>query len=153
MRSIFCVAVLFALCIVGYPLRVDSFSTGSSTPATFRPRTSVVSFMAGGSDVDPNEIIARRITVRGDVNGGYVRSSIVNEASRFRRLIGTMSPPENESDTAEVYVEGKRKMVDGFIRWCEKGSKHVGLSQTLTVENVEEEEPTGLYDGFYAKTN
>ena len=60
-----------------------------------------------------------------------------------------MSPPD-DTDTAEIYIEGKRKMVEGFIRWCERGN--VGLSQKATVVKVEEEEPTGLYDGFYVKT-
>ena len=41
-------------------------------------------------------------------------------------------------------------MVDGFVRWCKKGN--VGLSQVVGVDTVEEEEPTGLYDGFYVKT-
>ena len=41
-------------------------------------------------------------------------------------------------------------MVDGFIRWCEKGD--VGLSQRASVTDIKEEEPTGLYDGFYVKT-
>jgi acylphosphatase len=60
-----------------------------------------------------------------------------------------MSPPD-DSDTAEIYVEGSRKMVEGFIRWCQKGN--VGLSQVVGVHEVKEEEPTGLYDGFYVKT-
>ncbi len=47
-------------------------------------------------------------------------------------------------------TQGKRKMVDGFVRWCKKGD--VGLSQQATVSDVKDEEPTGLYDGFYAKT-
>ncbi len=42
-------------------------------------------------------------------------------------------------------------MVDGFVRWCKKGSAKVGLSQTLEVVDVEEEVATGLYDGFYVK--
>lgn len=41
-------------------------------------------------------------------------------------------------------------MVDGFVRWCKKAN--VGLSQVVRVEEVKEEEPTGLYDGFYVKT-
>ena len=41
-------------------------------------------------------------------------------------------------------------MVDGFIRWCKKGD--VGLSQRASVTDIKEEEPTGLYDGFYVKT-
>lgn len=59
-----------------------------------------------------------------------------------------MTPPD-ETDVAEIYVEGKRNMVDGFVRWCQKGD--VGLSQVTRVETVEEEEPTGLYDEFYVK--
>jgi len=102
---------------------------------------------------DANELIGRRITVTGDVNGGYVRTCIINEASKFRGLIGTMSPPDDDSDTAEIYIEGKRKMVEGFIRYCDKGSKKVGLSQKLAVKEVQEEIPTGLYDGFYAKNH
>jgi len=42
-------------------------------------------------------------------------------------------------------------MVDGFVRWCKKGTEKVGLSQILEVEKVVEEVPTGLYDGFYVK--
>ena len=57
-----------------------------------------------GDAEDPNEIIGRRITVQGDVNGGYVRTCINNEAGNFRRLLGTMSVPD-ETDEAEIYVE------------------------------------------------
>ena len=60
-----------------------------------------------------------------------------------------MSPPDN-SKTAEIYVEGKAKMVEGFIRWCRKSS--VGLSQQIIVDEVIEQEPTGLYEDFYVKT-
>ena len=42
-------------------------------------------------------------------------------------------------------------MVDGFVRWCEKGTAKVALSQKLEVDRTTEEVPTGLYDGFYAK--
>jgi len=61
-----------------------------------------------------------------------------------------MSPPD-DSDTAEIYVEGRRKMVDGFVRWCKRGK--VGLNQVVTVVSVEEDEPTGLYESFYVKTH
>ena len=47
--------------------------------------------------------------------------------------------------------QGKKKMVDGFIRWCERGN--VGLNQVIGVSEVLEEEPTGLYDDFYCKTH
>lgn len=41
-------------------------------------------------------------------------------------------------------------MVESFIRWVKRGN--VGLSQVTTVTSVLEEEPTGLFDGFYVKT-
>ena len=41
-------------------------------------------------------------------------------------------------------------MVEGFIRWCQKGD--VGLSQTIKVESVSDEDPVGLYDDFYVHT-
>jgi len=99
-------------------------------------------------DNDPNEIVARRISLEGDVAGGYYRSCVRNEAGRFRRLCGTMTPPD-DSRQAEIYVEGKRKMVEGFCRWVKKSD--VGLSQTITVSDVLEEDPTGLYDEFYVQ--
>jgi acylphosphatase len=62
-----------------------------------------------------------------------------------------MTPPD-DSNRAEIYVEGTRNVVEGFVRWCEKGSKNIGLSQVIAVTEVIKEEPTGLYDDFYAKT-
>ncbi|KAL7571188.1 hypothetical protein ACA910_008850 [Epithemia clementina (nom. ined.)] len=116
----------------------------SSSPRTFR-------LWAETDDgTDDDDLIARRIIVEGDVQGGYYRSCVLNEAGRFRRLVGTMSPPDYSSRQAEIYVEGKRKLVEGFIRWCRRGK--VGLSQVTTVAEVIEEEPTGLYDDFYVET-
>jgi len=51
-----------------------------------------------------------------------------------------------------MIAQGTPRNVEGFIRWCKKGTKSIGLSQTLDVIEVLEEEPTGLYDGFYVKT-
>jgi hypothetical protein len=34
--------------------------------------------------VDPNETVARRIVVKGDVQGGYYRSCVLNEVRRWR---------------------------------------------------------------------
>lgn len=58
---------------------------------------------AGGQE----DVIARRIIVQGAVQGGYYRACVLNEAGRFRRLVGTMTPP-NDTDTAEIYVEVRR---------------------------------------------
>jgi acylphosphatase len=60
-----------------------------------------------------------------------------------------MTPPDDSSE-AEIYIEGKRRMVEGFVRWCSKGD--VGLSQVITVKEVVDEEPTGMYDEFYVKS-
>jgi len=57
---------------------------------------------------DDSDLIARKIIVSGDVQGGYYRSCVFNEAGRFRRLVGTMSPPE-DSNEAEIYVEVSRR--------------------------------------------
>mmetsp|Transcript_27209 Transcript_27209/g.42733 ORF Transcript_27209/g.42733 Transcript_27209/m.42733 type:complete len:159 (-) Transcript_27209:264-740(-) len=120
--------------------------TPPSTSTTTRHAASSTAAKEGG---DPSEIIARKITVCGDVDGGYYRACVKNEGSRFRKLIGTMTPPD-DSKKAEILVEGRRKMVDGFVRWCQRGN--VGLSQAITVESIVEEEPTGLYDDFYVPT-
>jgi hypothetical protein len=48
-------------------------------------------------------------------------------------------------------TQGKRKLVDGFVRWLSRGN--VGLNQQASVTDVKEEDPTGLYDGFYVKTH
>jgi acylphosphatase len=104
----------------------------------------------GGNDGDDDEIVARRIIVKGDVQGGYYRACVLNEAGKFRRLVGTMSPPDDSSDEAEIYVEGKRNMVEGFVRWCQRSK--VGLNQLVVVTDVHAEEPTGLYEGFYGQT-
>jgi acylphosphatase len=61
-----------------------------------------------------------------------------------------MSPPD-DTDSAEIYVEGKRKLVDGFVRWCRRGNKNVGLNQITQVKEVIDENPVGLYDDFYVK--
>lgn len=99
---------------------------------------------------DPNEIITARIKVKGDV-GGYYRTCVLNEAGKFRRLTGTMSDPD-DSKTAEIYVEGKRKMIEGFVRWVKRGN--VGLNQFTEVADVEySNEPSGMYENFYCKTH
>lgn len=49
-------------------------------------------------------------------------------------------------------LKGKRKLVEGFVRWCHRSDKKVGLNQKIDVINVSyDEEPTGLYDAFYCQ--
>ncbi|CAB9508579.1 expressed unknown protein [Seminavis robusta] len=119
----------------------------STSPPTTSGNTAL--FLAS-TDHGDDDFVAKRIIVKGDVQGGYYRSCVLNEAGRFRRLVGTMSPPD-DTDTAEIYVEGNSKMVEGFVRWCKRSK--VGMSQVVGVEEVRDEEPTGLYDDFYCKTH
>lgn len=56
-----------------------------------------------------------------------------------------------KSKTDSEDSQGKAHMVDGFVRWCKRGN--VGLSQVISVRDVIEEEPTGLYDAFYVKVD
>jgi hypothetical protein len=49
-------------------------------------------------------------------------------------------------------LKGRRKLVEGFVRWCHRSDKKVGLNQKIDVINVAyDEEPTGLYDAFYCR--
>jgi len=81
---------------------------GSSVNAFVSPKSPQSAFdfsiAAESSESTPDDIVARRIIVEGDVEGGYYRSCVRNEAGRFRRLSGTMTPPD-DSGTAEIYVE------------------------------------------------
>merc|ERR1712071_340558 len=54
----------------------------------------------GNADDDPDEIITASIKVSGDV-GGYYRACVLNEAGKFRGLVGTMSPPDDRRE-AEI---------------------------------------------------
>ena len=77
----------------------------SSSSSAFHSTTySTTSLYATSDGADQAELIARRIVVVGDVNGGYYRSCVKNEGSRFRNLVGTMTPPD-DNDRAEIYVE------------------------------------------------
>ena len=69
---------------------------------SYSTTTSLYATSDGGAD--QAELIARRIVVVGDVNGGYYRSCVKNEGSRFRNLVGTMTPPD-DNNRAEIYIE------------------------------------------------
>jgi acylphosphatase len=122
----------------------------AATPMRPSSQSSRLQLSDAPAEADDDEYIAKRIIVEGDVHG-YYRSCVRNEASRFRSLVGSMSDPDDTSKQAEIYVEGTRKMVDGFLRWVRRGNA-AGLSQIVEVLEVIEEDPTGLYESFYVKT-
>ena len=61
-------------------------SFGVSHATTNRFTTSIY---AASSDVDPQEVIGKTITVKGAVNGGYVRTCIKNEVSNDYLILDT----------------------------------------------------------------
>lgn len=62
---------------------VQAFAPSISvSSASIRSTTCI--FAAEASGADPKEIIGKTITVKGNVNGGYVRTCIVNEVSDYR---------------------------------------------------------------------
>lgn len=128
---------------------VQAFNSIKSSPRAF---VRLFESSTESAAESPNDIVACRIQIQGAAQGGYFRAQVKNEAGRFRRLIGTMSPPsEDPADPAEIYVEGKRKSIEGFVRWCRKGD--VGLNQISSVLSVSYDDlPTGMYDDFYVKT-
>lgn len=160
-RSYTLLSVLLSSKSPQHPPRTNSYSSGSYSIgptkrivacSTLLHETSINGSDDKNQSYDKNdksdEIVARRIIVKGDVQGGYYRSCVLNEAGKFRRLVGTMSPIDASTDEAEIYVEGKLRMVEGFIRWCQRSN--VGLNQIISVKDVYVEEPTGMYDDFYA---
>jgi hypothetical protein len=50
-------------------------------PLQSTPRAPHTILGASETNVDPNEIVARRIKVQGSVNGGYYRACVLNEVS------------------------------------------------------------------------
>lgn len=146
-------AIVLLSAVATYLVQVQAFSTTFVSSRKVLGENLIRLYDASSAEPetakDPKEIIACRIQIQGAAQGGYFRACVKNEARRFRNLIGTMSPPSEDPDAvAEIYVEGKRKMIEGFVRWCEKGD--VGLNQLSKVLSVSYDElPTGLYEDFY----
>lgn len=88
----------------GFTLTSQTASRSMTASRAAREPLSLGMAADDSSGGDPNEIVGKRIIVTGDVNGGYLRTCISNEAGKFRRLLGTMSPPD-DGDEAEIYVE------------------------------------------------
>jgi len=151
-RRVFIIAALIIQTVSAFTFPADPKGFLKKNPK-FKQQSRLQETANGESKIaDPKELIACRIQVQGAVQGGYFRACVKNEARRFRNLIGTMSPPSDDPEAiAEIYVEGKRKQVEGFVRWCKKGD--VGLNQLSKVLDVSYDEvPTGIYDDFYVET-
>ena len=67
--------------VMALSVSVEGFvPTTKVLPAPIMPTTSSLFAENGASD---DEIVGRRIIVKGDVNGGYYRSCVLNEVSQL----------------------------------------------------------------------
>jgi acylphosphatase len=86
------------------------------------------------------EVVRRRVTVHGDVQGVFFRDSLRERADAH----GVAGWAKNRSDGAvEAVLEGSQEAVDRVIRFCETGPPQAQVERT----EVHEEEPEGL-SGF-----
>eukprot|EP00984_Skeletonema_dohrnii_P030012 scaffold21084_cov78-Skeletonema_dohrnii-CCMP3373.AAC.1 len=149
------ITAVFPLLLILLSIASSTFGFTANNPSQKNQRLTppsaryaAASSTEGGGD--PSEVIARKITVCGDVDGGYYRSCVKNEIEVDIILTTRFSFKSSWHNKHREVDSGRRKMVDGFVRWCERGN--VGLSQRITVESVKVEDPTGLYDDFYVPT-
>lgn len=88
-----------------------------------------------------DDVIRRRVVVRGDVQGVFFRDSTRKEAESLR-VAGSVT---NRSDGAvEAVFEGPREAVDAMVEFCRSGPSRA------SVEDVEvtEEQVEGRGGGF-----
>lgn len=79
--------------------------------------------------------IARRVVVRGKVQGVFFRDSARREAQR----LGVFGWVRNGADgTVELHVEGSADAVEAMMRWCREGPRHAEVAG-VKVDAVERE--------------
>ena len=83
--------------------------------------------------------IARRVVVRGDVQGVFFRDSCAREA----RSHGVAGWVRNRADgRVEAWFEGESSPVENLVRWCRQGSRQARVDGV----DVTEESPASLDD-------
>ena len=85
------------------------------------------------------EIVTRRLSIRGRVQGVGYRASLTREAER----LGVAGWVRNRFDgSVEAVVAGHAERVDALIAWAHRGPA------AAAVIAVEVEEAAGVFDGF-----
>jgi acylphosphatase len=80
-----------------------------------------------------DEIVARRLTASGRVQGVFFRDCTRREAAR----LGVTGWVRNCADgTLEAHVEGPATAVAELVRWCREGPRHADV-QELRVSETE----------------
>ena len=88
-NSIYMLALCFLILSVSSftPTNLSVFTIQQQQHQQRQEHSTIVLFAEGGGDSnDSNQVVGKRIIVKGDVNGGYVRTCIQNEV-RFIIII------------------------------------------------------------------
>ncbi len=84
-----------------------------------------------------SEAVARRLVIRGRVQGVWYREAMRQEAE----ALGVAGWVRNRLDgTVEAHVEGPSEAVEAMVRWARRGPEH---AQVTDLE-VHEDDPDGL---------
>ena len=81
-NSIYMLALCFLILSVSSftPTNLSVFTSQQQQHQQRQEHSTIVLFAEGGGDSnDSNQVVGKRIIVKGDVNGGYVRTCIQNE--------------------------------------------------------------------------
>ncbi|GMI02873.1 hypothetical protein TrLO_g14079 [Triparma laevis f. longispina] len=135
--------LLLLLLLLLPPKPTSSFHVTPNNPRTCTfARPSPSSLFSSASD----ETAQATLTIKGEA-GGYFRARAHSEASKFRSLTGSLTfTPESH----KIVVEGSKKKIEGFIRWCRKGEGMGGLYDGGQVD-VEWSDFEGIWDDFYVQ--
>ncbi len=84
-------------------------------------------------DRGPGEVVARRVTVHGMVQGVGFRFNCLHEAQR----LGVTGWVRNEPDgTVAGHFEGPAGAVDALVDWCRSGPSHAGVDSVQASDAV-----------------
>lgn len=95
--------VLFAISIL-FTAGIEAFQASTSQPKLFLadnlsgllPQRGIALHAAEGSPED-SDIVGKRITVTGDVHGGYYRSCVANEVRNMKVTTSYQQKPRNSN--------------------------------------------------------
>jgi acylphosphatase len=81
----------------------------------------------------PDQVVARRLTASGRVQGVFFRDCTRREAARLGVTGWVRNCPDG---TVEAHVEGTSTAVAALVRWCREGPRHADVRE-LRVSEIE----------------
>ena len=91
----------------------------------------------------PNTIQEIVVTMRGQVQGPFFRTTCSHEVLFNRKLSGSLR--EFKTGETEIIVQGPPSKLESFIRWCKKGP---GFDQVVQLVDVRWQEVLKPTEGF-----